>query len=192
MQETQVRSLSWEDPLEKDMATHSSILAWRILWTEEPGGLQSMRSQRVGHDWASNMFLFSWCRAQFLVVGVPVVTAHGLSGCTSRALVGPVFLDQGSNKCPFHCKVDSYPLHHQGSPISTFFEEELHCTCGIRTWRTSPSDIFCHRLCSGWVTLSPFCLLSTVELKSWPVDILLYIKGLATQQGGNQPYCIFC
>ena len=50
MQETQVRSLSWEDPLEKDMATHSSILAWRILWTEEPGGLQSMRSQRVGHD----------------------------------------------------------------------------------------------------------------------------------------------
>ena len=42
MQETQVRSLGWEDPLEKGMATHSSILAWRIPWTEEPGGLQSM------------------------------------------------------------------------------------------------------------------------------------------------------
>ena len=42
MQETQVRFLDWEDPLEKEMATHSSILAWRIPWTEEPGGLQSM------------------------------------------------------------------------------------------------------------------------------------------------------
>ena len=50
MRETWVRSLGWEDPLEKEMATHSSILAWRIPWIEEPGGLQSMRSQRVGHD----------------------------------------------------------------------------------------------------------------------------------------------
>ena len=45
-----VLSLGWEDPLKKHMGTHSSILAWRIPWTEEPGGLQSMRSQRVGHD----------------------------------------------------------------------------------------------------------------------------------------------
>ena len=50
MQETRVCSLDWEDPLEKGMATHSSILAWQIQWTEEPGGLQSMGSQRVGHD----------------------------------------------------------------------------------------------------------------------------------------------
>ena len=50
MWETQVRSLGGEDPLEKDMATHSSILAWRIPWTEEPDGLQSTGSQRVGHD----------------------------------------------------------------------------------------------------------------------------------------------
>ena len=50
MQETWVRSLGWEDPLEKEMATHSSILAWRFPWTEEPGGLQSMGSQRVGHN----------------------------------------------------------------------------------------------------------------------------------------------
>ena len=50
MQETWVRSLGQEDPLEKAMATHSSILAWKIPWTEEPGGLQSMRSQRVGYD----------------------------------------------------------------------------------------------------------------------------------------------
>ena len=50
MQETQVQSLGQEDPLVKGMVTHSSILAWRILWREEPGGLQSMGSQRVGHD----------------------------------------------------------------------------------------------------------------------------------------------
>ena len=47
MQETWVRSQGWDDPLEKRMATHSSILAWRIIWTEEPGGLQSMGSQRL-------------------------------------------------------------------------------------------------------------------------------------------------
>ena len=50
MWETSVRPLGLEDPVEKEMATHSSILAWRIPWTEEPGGLQSMGSQRVGHD----------------------------------------------------------------------------------------------------------------------------------------------
>ena len=50
VQETWVRSLGWEDPLEKEMATHSSILAWKISWTEEPGGLQSTGSQRVRHD----------------------------------------------------------------------------------------------------------------------------------------------
>ena len=48
--ETRVQSLGWEDPLEKEMATYSSILAWRVPWTEEPGGLQSMGLQRVGHD----------------------------------------------------------------------------------------------------------------------------------------------
>ena len=50
MRETGVRSLSQEDPLEKEMATHSNTLAWKIPWTEEPGGLQSMESHRVGHD----------------------------------------------------------------------------------------------------------------------------------------------
>ena len=50
IQETQVRSLGQEDPLDKEMATHSSVLAWEIPWTEEPDRLQSMGSQRVGHD----------------------------------------------------------------------------------------------------------------------------------------------
>ena len=55
MRETRVRSLGWEDPLEKEMATHSSIVAWRIPWTEEPGGLQSTGSQRVRHDWGTSL-----------------------------------------------------------------------------------------------------------------------------------------
>ena len=58
MQETWVQSLGQEDPLEKRMATHSSILAWRIPWTEEAGRLQSTGSQRVGHDRVTNTFTF--------------------------------------------------------------------------------------------------------------------------------------
>ena len=57
MQETQVRSLGQEDPLKKEMATYSNILAWRFPWTEEPDGLQSTRSQRVGHNWVTNTHL---------------------------------------------------------------------------------------------------------------------------------------
>ena len=58
MQDTWVQSLGWEDPLEKEMATHSRILAWEIPWTEKPGGLQSMESQRVGHDSATKQHVF--------------------------------------------------------------------------------------------------------------------------------------
>ena len=57
MQEIQIRSLGWKDPLEKGMATHSSILAWRIPWTEEPGRLQYMGSQRVGHDYILHRYV---------------------------------------------------------------------------------------------------------------------------------------
>ena len=59
MQETQVQSLGWEDPLEKEMATHPSILAWKSPWTEEPGNLQSMGSQRVGHNRTTKHMLSS-------------------------------------------------------------------------------------------------------------------------------------
>ena len=59
MQETQIKSLGQEDPLEKEKATQSSILAWRIPWTEEPGRLQSMGSQRIRHDGATNTYTYS-------------------------------------------------------------------------------------------------------------------------------------
>jgi len=59
MTNTQVWSLGREDPLEKEMETHSSNLAWRMPWIEEPGGLQSMGLQRVGHNWATFTFMFN-------------------------------------------------------------------------------------------------------------------------------------
>ena len=62
MRETWVWSLGWEDPLEKETATNSSILARKIPWTEKPGGLQSMGSQRVGHDWAASLNFTLWPR----------------------------------------------------------------------------------------------------------------------------------
>ena len=55
MPETQIQSLGWEDPLEKEMAIHSGILAQKIPWTEEPGGLQSVGLQRVRHEWQTNI-----------------------------------------------------------------------------------------------------------------------------------------
>ena len=82
VQETQVQSLCWEDLLEKGMATHSNILAWRIPWTKEPGGLVSIETWRVGHDWVTNIALLGgwpsrqvtfngWLFHQRLLDGVP-------------------------------------------------------------------------------------------------------------------------
>ena len=67
-QETWVLSLGQEDPLEKGKATHSRILAWRMPWTEEPGGLQSIGSQRVGHNWVTNTFMVMWWTSHVALV----------------------------------------------------------------------------------------------------------------------------
>ena len=87
MQETQVQYLGQEDPLEKGMATHSSILAWRIPWSLGPGGLQSMESQRVGHNWATNTYscvrvcmcvvMGSLCICVYMCLCIPANTVHG-------------------------------------------------------------------------------------------------------------------
>ena len=68
IQETWVQSLGWEDPLEKEMATHSSILAWKTSWIEEPGRLQSIESQRVRHDWSDLASMHVWCTLTFCVL----------------------------------------------------------------------------------------------------------------------------
>ena len=72
MRKTWVRSLGWEDRLEKEMVTHSSILAWRIPWMEKPGRLQSMGSQRVGHDWATSLSLSIKLTANSLIFSVEI------------------------------------------------------------------------------------------------------------------------
>ena len=74
MWEMWVQSLGREDPLEKEMATHSSILAWRIPWMEEPGGLQSTGSQRVGHDWATSLTHSQGCTT------ITTIWKHQFSG----------------------------------------------------------------------------------------------------------------
>ena len=78
MRETWVQSLGREDLLEKEMATHSSILAWKILWTDEPGRLQSMGSQRVGHDWATSLH-FTVSRLPDQVVSLSVLNTGVLT-----------------------------------------------------------------------------------------------------------------
>ena len=148
VQETWVRSLGLEDPLEKEMATYFSILAWKTSWTEEPSGLQSMGSQRVGHDWATNTYLLTYpvshfsgfscwvtqaLGAQASVVGAPrlwttvsIVVADRLS-CSEEC---GLFPDQGSNPCLLHQQADSLPLSHQGSPWFLFLiqvHDSMNC-----------------------------------------------------------------
>ena len=88
--------LGWKDPLEKEMATQFSILAWRIPWTEKPGGLQSMGLQRVGHDWATNTFTWKLAKAHpknwstYCLYPGPPRTPAGLHPCTS------LYCDRGS------------------------------------------------------------------------------------------------
>ena len=74
-QATQVGFLGWEEPLEKEMATHSSVLAWRIPWTEKPGGLQSMGSQRAGHNRVTNTFIAQDVSVQQPLQGMLLTTA---------------------------------------------------------------------------------------------------------------------
>ena len=96
MQAMQVQSSDWEDPLEEGMATHSSVLAWRIPWTEEPGGLQSMELQRVRRDWSNlaRMHVFSFLLGLYLgveLLGLVVtlcLTFKGTARLFSKAAAG--------------------------------------------------------------------------------------------------------
>ena len=81
MHKTWILSLGWEDPLQKGMATHPRILSWRIPWTEKNGGLQFLGLQRVGHDWATNIFTFNTTSTYHLTVSLCQQSKHSLSGC---------------------------------------------------------------------------------------------------------------
>ena len=133
IQETQGRSLCWEDPLEKGMVTHSSILAWRIPRTEEPGALQSMGLQRDGQDWATNIFTFGTLFVCVYSVSQSCRTLCDPTGLACQASLSMGFPRQEYwNELPFPTpgdlpdpgiepmspvlQADSSPLNHQGSP----------------------------------------------------------------------------
>ena len=100
--ETWVWSLGWEDPLEEEMATHSSTLPWKIAWTEKPGRLQSMGSQRVGHDWVTSLthtirvlrFFGIWLPVSLCLSFCPASAPKDLRGC---------WIFEGSSFSPWMC-----------------------------------------------------------------------------------------
>ena len=130
MQETWVWSLGWEDPLEKEMATHSNILAWKIPWTEEPGRLQSLGSQRVRHDWVTHTHTHThthksywFCFSQKSIIhslivfdrlGLIIVTLHWQGyGSFARRM-----FQQSDSLCNTHSWLSVVPHHclEEGSP----------------------------------------------------------------------------
>ena len=76
MQDTRVQSLGLENSLEKVIATHSSVLAWRIPWTEQPGGLQSMGSQRVGYNWITNTHTYTYTHKSQVTLAIHILTLN--------------------------------------------------------------------------------------------------------------------
>ena len=118
MQEIQFQSSGWEDPLEKGMATHSSILLWKIPRTEEPCGLQSMGSQEIRGDWVTNTFTFSWrVNQRPLVLEKPFSVSQGfLSSLESCAVLWQALSKKGKGQIrssrPRHHSVSGSQLHH--------------------------------------------------------------------------------
>ena len=118
MQEAKVRSLGREDPLEKEIATHSSILAWRIPWTEKPSGLQSMGSQRVGHDWVTSLELNYLDFRGLLSNGSDLVAKSCLTLVTPQTVVCQTPLSMG------------FPRQEYWIPLPFFFIQRIFLTQG--------------------------------------------------------------
>ena len=129
MQETQVWSLGGEEPLEIEMATHSSILAWRIPWTEKLGRLQSIGLQRVGHDWSNwvrTQTLSDCCMKNILIWKLPVHSCF-MDRCGCDSLLSNLYDNFGSysfTKCQTACKQkkdwDSWQW------LSAYFQKQLY------------------------------------------------------------------
>ena len=156
--ETWVRSLGRKDPLEKETATHSSNLAWKIPWTEEPGRLQSMGSLRIGHDWATSLqwFVFSCLSGRACPVtqswpalfvpmdySSPCSSGHGISQArilewvaifSSRDLPDPWIKPVSCGL--LHWRSDSLPLHHLGSPVTSYSYLIRHSTHNINSTKS--------------------------------------------------------
>ena len=143
LEETQVQYLDWENPLEEEVATHSSILAWKVPPTVEPGGLQSIESLRVRHDWATEMHIYVYIY-QFSSVAqsCPTLRLHGLqhvrfpcpspacsNSCPSSRWCHPTI---SSSVSPVSSHLQSFPASGS-SPMSQFF------TSGGQSIRVSAS-----------------------------------------------------
>ena len=125
MRETRVQSLGQEDLLEKGMATHSSIHAWRISWTEEPGGLQSTGSQRVRHNWVTNTFTFHSVNIPFICTGKPINLCNWLS-CDFCFIV---VVWNWTHNCSKVClDITAALCTVQNRPRTLFMSYILHCS----------------------------------------------------------------
>ena len=120
MQETWVLSLGWEDPLEMEMATHSSTLAWKIPWTEEPSRLQSTGSQRVRQDWETSLSLVSIIKLKFHVYTLPDEIFKFIIIC--------IFVSFLLTFCPINTLINF-------SFLFTFNSEYLHSQSLLKTWK---------------------------------------------------------
>ena len=127
MQETQVQSLGQEDPPENRMATHSSILAWEIPWTEKPGGLQFMGWQRIRHDWATkHIHTHTHTHTHRVIWDFPEASGEE-SACQCRRL----------NRCGFSPLVGKIPWRRKWQPSPVFLPGEPHgqrCMVGYSPW----------------------------------------------------------
>ena len=133
MWEIWVQSLGQEDPLEKGMANHSSIFAWRIPWTEEPGGLQSMGSQRVRHNWATSIFF------QFLFFKPPSSKQpkpNHAGFCPASTLLPPLHGSTSGNIWLFS---PFPPLRLPLNPLQTAFQSQPYI-------ETAPAKLISHLL----------------------------------------------
>ena len=114
MQETRVRSLGQEDPLEKGMASHSSILAWRIPWTEEPVGLQSLGLLRVGHNWVTNTHMIRFILKKHIVMTLIWFSSVQFSSVAQSC---PTLCDPMNHSTP------GLPVYHQ---LPEFTQTHVH------------------------------------------------------------------
>ena len=126
VQETQVQSLGWGDPLEKGMATHSSILTWRISWTEEPGGLQSIGLQRVRRDWVNDTFhfLINWMWQKWWGITSKIRLSKTVASILEALVFSYSFLIL--EKASFHDMKQLYskiPMNEIGSRFSMFCQK---------------------------------------------------------------------
>ena len=168
MWETWVQSLGWEDPLEKGMATHSSTLAWRIPWMEEPGGLQSTGLQRVRHDWATSLSL----SLSMLLRGFP----GGSDGKESACNAG------GLGSIP---ELGRSPGGGHGNPLQFSCLENPHgqrSLVGCSPWGHKESNTT-ERLSTACILYPRLCqaLETNFNMFSWTMGEIAFLKSINIQ-----------